>query len=393
MRKVKILVFVGSYLPGTNSAGVTTSLTNLIEGIKDYVEFYILTEDRDIGDKEPYRNVPLECWTEYGSAKVFYSRKYIQSIFCLKEIVHSIDFDAYYFNGFYNVKDNFRPFLLYIAKQIPQKPIIVAPRGIFSMGEYDNRLLLRKLYRTFTNLTGLTCKIKWHVTAELEKQDVLKKFPNVESNITVIQNLSSIVTERTNAMLEKKEGVISIIFISRISPKKNIKFILEVLKQMQGMVSLDIYGMIGTDEEKVYWEECEEIIKTLPKNVSVKYNGTVSHDVVPYLFKNHHLFFFPTFGENYGHVIAESLACGCPVLLSDTTPWNMLEEFGAGWVIPLNQKQKYISILQYAIDMTNNDWTKLSDNAIELYLKEQKKEDTINSYKSFFQSLINSENE
>lgn len=393
MRKVRVLVFVGSFLPGTNSAGVTTSLTNLIEGLNDFVEFYIMTEDRDIGDKEPYRNVPLECWTEYGNAKVFYSRKYIQSLTYLKKIIRSLDFDAYYFNGFYNIKDNFRPFLLYILKRIPQKPIVVAPRGIFSMGEYDNRLLLRKFYRMFINISGLTNKIKWHVTAELEKQDVLKKFPNVENNITVIPNLSSMVISTTSSILEKKKGFLKIIFISRISPKKNIKFIFDILKEMKGNVQFNIYGMIGTDEEKNYWKECEEIIKTMPKNVSIEYHGAVPHNMVPDLFKNHHLFFFPTFGENYGHVIAESLACGCPILLSDTTPWNTIELCGAGWIIPLNQKQKYIKTLQFAIDMDNNSWTYFSNKAIELYLKEQKKEDAINTYKSFFQSLINIDNE
>ena len=34
---------------------------------------------------------------------------------------------------------------------------------------------------------------------------------------------------------------------------------------------------------------------------------------------NYHFFVFPTLTENYGHVIAESLICNCPVILSKGT--------------------------------------------------------------------------
>ena len=48
-------------------------------------------------------------------------------------------------------------------------------------------------------------------------------------------------------------------------------------------------------------------------------------------------FFFPTLGENYGHVIYEALDSGCPVLISDQTPWRGLSEVGAGWDLPLDK--------------------------------------------------------
>ena len=35
---------------------------------------------------------------------------------------------------------------------------------------------------------------------------------------------------------------------------------------------------------------------------------------------------------------------GCPVLTTNTTPWNGLEELGAGWNVELN-KEKYVEII------------------------------------------------
>jgi glycosyltransferase involved in cell wall biosynthesis len=42
---------------------------------------------------------------------------------------------------------------------------------------------------------------------------------------------------------------------------------------------------------------------------------------------------FPTLGENFGHVIAESLSASCPVICSDQTPWNDVLAAGGGTVL------------------------------------------------------------
>jgi glycosyltransferase involved in cell wall biosynthesis len=64
-------------------------------------------------------------------------------------------------------------------------------------------------------------------------------------------------------------------------------------------------------------------------------------------------FVLPTLGENFGHVILESLSAGCPVLLSDRTPWKRLEADGAGWILPLEQRQRWVEVLQRCVEMDN----------------------------------------
>ena len=75
-----------------------------------------------------------------------------------------------------------------------------------------------------------------------------------------------------------------------------------------------------------YWEKCQRIIDDLPENIQVKYNGTIGHEKVVREMASHDLFFLPTLGENFGHVIFEALAAGCPILISDQTPWRNLEK-------------------------------------------------------------------
>lgn len=383
----KVLILTGSYLPGKKSAGVTTSLYNMIKDVHS-IDFYILTEDRDIGEKEAYIDVKLEEWTKYENANVFYSRKYIMSMLKFRQIILSQSFDIYYINGFYNIKDNLRFFILYFFRLIPRKKIVIAPRGIFSMGEYNNREILRYIYRTVFKLSRLSKSVYWHATSILEKNDIIKYFKNAEYRISVIPNLSGIsIGNNISNKLCKSKGEIRILFISRISEKKNIKFILETLKSVTGNIKFDIYGMIGTTDDKNYFDQCLNMMKELPSNVECQYYGTIDHEKVPELYKKHHLFFFPTFGENYGHVIAESLAYGCPLLLSDTTPWNMINDYGAGWVINLKDKSLFKEKLQECINMNQLEWEKLSINAIKVAKDYIDNNNISLKYKEFFQNL------
>jgi len=123
---------------------------------------------------------------------------------------------------------------------------------------------------------------------------------------------------------------------------KNLQFALEVLLRVRTRVCFNIYG---PKEDCAYWKKCEKTISSLPSNISVTYNGEVRHDDVVRSIGGNDLFFLPTCGENFGHVIFEALDAGMPVLISDRTPWVDLEEAKVGWAIPLDNLQKYVDVI------------------------------------------------
>ena len=67
----------------------------------------------------------------------------------------------------------------------------------------------------------------------------------------------------------------------------------------------------------------------------VNYKGVIPSEQVPELFGNYHALFMPSQGENFGHTMAEALATGLPLLISDRTPWRGLEAARAGWDLSL----------------------------------------------------------
>jgi glycosyltransferase involved in cell wall biosynthesis len=131
-----------------------------------------------------------------------------------------------------------------------------------------------------------------------------------------------------------------------LARKKNLLAALQVLAKVRGSVAFNIYGPIV---DQRYWEKCLETIKRLPDDKTVRYMGCVDHSQIPAVLAEHHLFFLPTLDENYGHVIIEALLAGCPILVSDRTPWRHLREAGVGWDLPLEHPAGFQAAIEECI--------------------------------------------
>jgi len=106
---------------------------------------------------------------------------------------------------------------------------------------------------------------------------------------------------------------------------KNLRMAIDLIGSLAGEVSFDIYGPV--DDEN-YGRECRDATSHVRPNVKVTWRGNVRPAEVTNTFARYEFFVLPTLGENFGHVILESLSAGCPVLLSDRTPWRRLEADG-----------------------------------------------------------------
>lgn len=353
MNKKKILVLNGQYLPGYKGGGPIQSCFNMIENLSDRFEFYVLTADTDFKSEIQYENVKINDWNEVGAAKVFYMSKDRQTLKGFNEFFDNIDFDIMYLNGFFSPIFTIKPLILKLLGKLKCEKVILTPRGDFT-GGCANKKLKKYSYIYFCKLIRLYNGLIWHATSELEEKDIRQKFKN--ANIFTIPNLSSKYIQKEN-VIEKEKGMLKLVFISRIFPKKNLKFALEVLKDIkEGNIIFDIYGPM---EDEQYWGECMKIIKEIPQNIKVAYKGEVEHSEIENVFRKYHAFFFPTLGENYGHVIVEAIMNNCATILSEkTTPWD---EYGINLniIAKLEQKDKFENIILNLLSMDDTDFKEL----------------------------------
>ena len=156
---------------------------------------------------------------------------------------------------------------------------------------------------------------------------------------------------------EKEKGNLKLISIARIAPEKNLLYALEVLSGIKTKIEFDIYGPLYDEN---YWIQCKEIIAKLPSNVRINYKGVLEADRVEEELSKYHFLFMPTRGENFGHIILQSLSAGTPVIISDQTPWKNLASKKIGCDLPLNDHKNFILALEVSALLSQEEFDELS---------------------------------
>ncbi len=357
-----VLIFVSSYLPGYKAGGPIRSIANIVDHVGDECRFHIVTSDRDSGDTTAYPGVMVGHWQKVGRAEVYYESATRMSFLSLRRLICSTPHDTLYLNSFFAYHATIKPLILRRLNLIPRKTTIVAPRGEFSTGALRLKRVKKQFYLRIADILGLYRGITWQASSKHEEDDIRRCF-GLQAAVIVAPNLPSpvdkVVVPPVGTRV-KSAGSLKIIFLSRIVRKKNLDYALKSLQKIQGEIQFNIYGPL---EDQKYWAECQKEIELLPGNIKVTYCGSVIHEEVEKIMSEHDLFFFPTLGENFGHVILEAFCASCPVLISDQTPWRGLESMGGGWEFPLEEAGKFQRVLQQCVDMDKEEHEKLSQCA------------------------------
>lgn len=354
--KPKILTFSSFYLPGYKSGGALRTIANMVDHLNDDFEFWIVTRDRDLGDTSPYSDIQPNQWQRVGDAMVYYLPPENCTVRGMANLIADTPYDVLYFNSIFEPVFTLKPLLARRFGWLPNKPVIVAPRGEFSAGAIKIKYFKKCVYIQIAKIFRIYGNVIWQASSEYEAHDIIRVLNENPNAIHVALDLPVRASSDTPVDVSAKPKAagteVRIVFLSRISPKKNLDYALRVLSKVKASVLFDIYG---PTEDSNYWECCKELMTQLPPNISVNYMGSVHPEQVAAIFSRYDLFFFPTLGENYGHVIAESLSVGTPVLLSDQTPWRDLQSDRMGWDLSLDDMGQFIRIIDTYSDMALNE--------------------------------------
>ncbi len=329
--KQKTLIFTRYYYPSYKAGGPVTTLRNMCNMLSQHYDLYIITTNKDI-DGSKY-NLTSNIWQEQDGVIVCYLEKQNINIKTYKMLVGKLKPDLIYLNSFFDVKFSIMPIIGYKLGFFKNIPILLAPRGEFSEGGLSIKSTKKKIFLFLAKFFRLHKAVIWHASTEMEASDINSYFIN--KNTLIAKDLPSV----RECVKKNQSNNIRGVFISRISPMKNLLMVLDILKQIQSKLTFDIYGPI---EDKAYWQRCKKKIKGLPNNINVNYRGELIPYEVQKTFARYDFFLFPTLGENYGHVIAESLLAGTYVIISDQTPWLNIEEYNVGKIIRNSEPHEYV---------------------------------------------------
>lgn len=374
----KLLIMASLFYPQKNGGGPPVSIMNVIRGIKNEFEIYVISHNFEVGDTAPLPGVN-DGWNEFDFGKVYYFSHGTYNVKNIYGLICEINPDVIYQNSFFSYEDAL-PTLLY-KKKNPKTGIVIAPRGEVCENRFNKGRLKKVLYARLLKTLKMFNNVYFQATGEDESFDITR-FLGIDKSMIYNVNNFSIANEEYVTAIEKITGVLKLCFIARIQDTKNLLYAIERLKNIKHDVTYDIYGPI---ENKAYYDQCFSV--DLPDNIKVNYCGMVDHDDVGKVISHYHAYYMPTIGENYGHSIVEGMLYNRPVIISDKTPWTGINEAGAGFAIKLDEPEKFESAIDTLCMMDQEEFDEMCRNSKVFIGDKLHIDETIKQYIKMFNEV------
>lgn len=329
---MKILYYIASMAP--SSGGVGKFLQLLSHDLGKIVDMHVVSCYSD--DVLPLENVKIHY---IHQSLVRAKQEFIRILNEIKpDVVH--------------VNCSWEPICSYVvfwAKQL-QYPVVVTTHGMLEPWVL-NKNRWKKSIALWGYLKRAMRKSDFLVATSLEEAENLKVL-GYNEKIAIIPH--GVIVENIPMKREWKRHH-EIFFLALLRPNKGADLLLEAIADIRSRLRdyKVIIGGFGSDE---YVDRLRKEITKLGLEDIVSMPGRVS-DVEKYvLYQQADVFILPTLHENFGIVVAESLACGTPVITTKGAPWQDLQTWNCGWWIERN-----VGSLVYAL----NEFLELSEGQLE----------------------------
>lgn len=301
------------YIPSIDrSCGGTTEYIRLLaEKLGQQSEMHVVTH------QSPYPVEMEHCQLHYVHKNIFGAMK--QEFISLLDVVKP---DIIHVHGCWNLQ------CVLIQKWSQSKgyKVVLTPHGMLEPWIMKRNYWIKKLPALILYQKKAICKADLiHATAESEKENLLQLGYN--NKIKVIQNA---VNVDSITMKDSWARTKTILFLSRIHEKKGLNFLIETTALLKS--ELKGYQIVIAGEGDLsYIDILKQMVSQAGVQDIISFAGGVYGDEKWNLFRKADIFILPTFSENFGIAIAESLASGTPVITTKGTPWEDLKKFGCGW--------------------------------------------------------------
>jgi glycosyltransferase involved in cell wall biosynthesis len=249
-----VLVPTSTHLPGIKGGGPIRSIAALADQLGNDLDLFVLCRDPDYGDREPYAGVAIGEWMELGNAKVQYLPCTQFTASRYRTLLAELRPDVLYLNTLFSVREFIVPAIVALCRHRPVGTV-VASRGCLDPGALSFKSTKKRLFLRLLRASRLPRAMTWQASTDMEARFISEVVGPVR--ITVASNLPSTSPGALPTRLRKEPGRLQIIFLSRISPKKNLYFLLEQLIAVWGEIDLTIAGPI---EDRDYWARRKEFI-------------------------------------------------------------------------------------------------------------------------------------
>lgn len=342
---MKILHVVPSFFPAIKWGGPIFSTKAICDGIAKLPgnQISVLTTDAAGPKWNDRLNVAKVTRFEAENYTVTYARRiagHAISPELLMRLPRAIrDADLVHLTGTYN----FTTLFTLLIARVTRTPVVWSPRGALqatASWKGAPRVRVKHVFEKFAQWvrprnTALL------VTSPEEGRDSITRLKGI--SVHIIPNSVEVPAKVKIHKDQQADKSLSLIFLSRIHPKKGIETLLSAMRRLPENFTLNIFGTGEPD----YVAQLKEEAADLGDRVTFK--GIVSGDAKTIAYQSADIFVLPSYSENFGIVVAEALAAGIPVVTTTNTPWIDINSVNCGRCIDLDQEDLAI-VLQNLAD-------------------------------------------
>lgn len=351
---MKVFFPIGSFYPSQTGGPNNTIFWMSKAMMKEGLDITIVSTNQGIND-----DLPKDTWLEKDYGKVIYTKTLVHYlpfrllINSFRPLINSdiVHLTALFYPG---------SFISAILCRIFGKKIVWSTRG-----ELDDQALVYSYWKKAPVLwfikAFLSHKVVFHGTADTEVNFIKKTFGK-DVKVIQVPNYLEIPT------LVSKNKEKYFLFIGRIHPKKAIENLIEGLILSKEFLKSDFNLRIAGDYNNPYGLSLKTLVAENNLKDRIEFLGQIEGIEKQEILAKAYFSFMPSHTENFGNVVIEALAQKTPVVASKGTPWELLNEYNAGFWTG-NSKEELALVVDEIILMKEEEYLFYSENALKLVTK------------------------
>ncbi|KAM3096452.1 hormogonium polysaccharide biosynthesis glycosyltransferase HpsP [Phormidesmis sp. 146-35] len=317
--------------PSQMVMGLSTALAS--QGIK----VTILTTDSNGDRGQPPLDVPLETPVEQNGYEVYYFRcspfrRYKFSLNLLRWLAnHSHEYDLAHIHALFSPVSS-------MAARVARSqhlPYILRPLGTLDPADLQKKRQLKTLYATLLERPNLAGAAAVHFTSDQEAK-ISDRFGTLTQDLVIPLGVT-LPAMNQPIDIKEKFGIPGdrplLLFMSRIDPKKGLDLLIPALEKLATEQDFQFVLAGANPQDPEFEAAIRDQIQQSNLGDRTTLTGFVSGSEKTALLQAADLFVLPSYYENFGIAVAESMAAATPVVISDQVHiWQDVQQAQAGWV-------------------------------------------------------------
>jgi glycosyltransferase involved in cell wall biosynthesis len=198
---------------------------------------------------------------------------------------------------------------------------IVSPRGMLTPWALNHKRLPKKIAWLLFGRSDFLTAALLHATSQQEADEF--RALGARQPIALIPN----GVDHHDQPPNPPDKTRTMLFLSRLHPKKGVAELVAAWRAVRPAGWRLV--LAGPDEARML-----DSLQLCAAD-TITYVGEVDGDEKWCLLRSAAVTVLPSYSENFGVVVAESLMAGTPAIATLGTPWQSLEELRCGWWIPM----------------------------------------------------------